>query len=143
MDVSWKLMLPCEAASVRVARRLVLASLESAEVDPDTGFEIGLAVTEACANVVEHAASRSGYTVAVRINATVCQVDVIDAGAGFDAERVGMGVAETAECGRGIGIMRELMDRVRYQRVAAGGSWVRFEKALPADQPRASLAMAG
>lgn len=143
MDVSWKLTLPCEAASVRVARRLVLAALESAGVDSEISFEIGLAMTEACANVVEHAKAPSGYTVGVCIDGSVCRVDVIDSGVGFDLEQAPHRAADTAESGRGLSIIRELMDHVRYHRVPAGGLWVRFDKALrDADHP-APLALAG
>lgn len=50
----WSLRLRREAASVPLARRLLLGSMDAAGVDPEIAFELSLALSEACANAVEH-----------------------------------------------------------------------------------------
>ncbi|RAJ38684.1 histidine kinase-like protein [Kitasatospora sp. SolWspMP-SS2h] len=56
MDIWWTLHLKRDPASVPLARRILLGAMDSAGVDPQIAFDLGLALTEACANAVEHAA---------------------------------------------------------------------------------------
>ncbi|GLW54649.1 ATP-binding protein [Kitasatospora phosalacinea] len=56
MEIWWTLHLKREPASVPLARRILLGAMDSAGVDPQVAFDLGLALTEACANAVEHAA---------------------------------------------------------------------------------------
>ncbi|MFJ5882948.1 ATP-binding protein [Kitasatospora cineracea] len=56
MDIWWTLHLKRDPASVPLARRILLGAMDSAGVDPQVAFDLGLALTEACANAVEHAA---------------------------------------------------------------------------------------
>ncbi|MGW4382092.1 ATP-binding protein [Kitasatospora sp. NPDC004531] len=55
MDIWWTLHLKRDPASVPLARRIMLGAMDSAGVDPQDAFDLGLALTEACANAVEHA----------------------------------------------------------------------------------------
>ncbi|MFK0193893.1 ATP-binding protein [Kitasatospora sp. NPDC090308] len=55
MDIWWTLHLKRDPASVPLARRILLGAMDSAGVDPQIAFDLGLALTEACANAVEHA----------------------------------------------------------------------------------------
>ncbi|OKJ00016.1 ATP-binding protein [Kitasatospora sp. CB01950] len=55
MDIWWTLHLKRDPASVPLARRILLGAMDSAGVDPQDAFDLGLALTEACANAVEHA----------------------------------------------------------------------------------------
>ncbi|RKE20423.1 ATP-binding protein [Streptomyces sp. TLI_171] len=55
MDIWWTLHLKRDPASVPLARRILLGAMDSAGVDPQVAFDLGLALTEACANAVEHA----------------------------------------------------------------------------------------
>ncbi|WP_030744585.1 ATP-binding protein [Streptomyces sp. NRRL F-5135] len=54
MSIWWSLHLRREAASVPLARRLLLGAMDTAGVDPDVSFDLSVALTEACANAVEH-----------------------------------------------------------------------------------------
>ncbi|MFD5763050.1 ATP-binding protein, partial [Streptomyces sp. NPDC127044] len=54
MSIWWSLHLRREAASVPLARRLLLGTMETAGVDPDVSYDLSVALTEACANAVEH-----------------------------------------------------------------------------------------
>ncbi|MFD0564549.1 ATP-binding protein [Kitasatospora saccharophila] len=56
MEIWWTLHLKRDPASVPLARRILLGAMDAAGVDPQVAFDLGLALTEACANAVEHAA---------------------------------------------------------------------------------------
>ncbi|MFB7913752.1 ATP-binding protein [Streptomyces sp. NPDC056061] len=58
MSIWWSLHLRREAASVPLARRFLLGTMETAGVDPEISFDLSVALTEACANAVEHGGDR-------------------------------------------------------------------------------------
>lgn len=93
MSIWWTLHLRREAASVPFARRILLGTMDTAGVDPDISYEIGVALSEACANVVEHAGrmssgARGGYQVTAKIEGDRCRIEVRDFGPGFPDRRV-------------------------------------------------------
>jgi anti-sigma regulatory factor (Ser/Thr protein kinase) len=73
--------------------------------------DVLLAVIEAIGNVIEHTAAQ--YTVSVTANTKQVTIDVTDYGSGFSLEGHSM-PAPFAEAGRGIPIMRSLVDSVEY-----------------------------
>ncbi|NYI05490.1 ATP-binding protein [Allostreptomyces psammosilenae] len=85
MDIWWTLHLRREPASVSLARRILLGTMESAGVDEDIAHEIALALSEACANAVEHAAgpyAAREYRVTATISGDHCRIEVADHGWG-------------------------------------------------------------
>ncbi|MFD8687961.1 ATP-binding protein [Streptomyces sp. NPDC059651] len=109
MSIWWSLHLRREAASVPLARRFLLGTMESAGVDPDVSFDLSLALSEACANAVEHGGARGGagdatedwdaweepsgaacgqYRVTAYLDGEKCRIEVADSGPGFPARRV-------------------------------------------------------
>jgi serine/threonine-protein kinase RsbW len=88
VDVNWTLLLPREAESVGKARRMLRDTATLAGVDPEVSFDLGVALTEACANVIEHAGQAEGYWVAAGISSDRCWIDVIDNGVGFAPRRL-------------------------------------------------------
>ncbi|MCX5141545.1 MULTISPECIES: ATP-binding protein [unclassified Streptomyces] len=112
MSIWWSLHLRREAASVPLARRFLLGTMESAGVDPDISFDLSLALSEACANAVEHGGAHgdagdvlndwdawdaweepSGtacgqYRVTAYLDGEKCRIEVADSGPGFPARRV-------------------------------------------------------
>lgn len=50
MSIWWSLHLRRDAASVPLARRLLLGTMETAGVDPDISYDLSVALSEACAN---------------------------------------------------------------------------------------------
>ncbi|MEY9839628.1 ATP-binding protein [Streptacidiphilus sp. EB103A] len=92
MDIWWSLHLRREPASVPLARRILLGTMASAGVDPDISHEVGVALTEACANAVEHAAhltdtgEDSGFQVTATIEDGCLRVEITDTGPGFSAD---------------------------------------------------------
>ena len=152
MDVNWTLLLPREAESVGKARRMLRDTATLAGMDPEVSFDLGVALTEACANVIEHAGQAEGYWVAAGISADRCWIDVIDNGVGFAPRRLAehgadplrqrarlapVPLAETPEGGRGLMLIEALCDRVDIRNHPARGAMIHFERDL---KPRQQLA---
>lgn len=79
----WSLHLRREAASVPLARRVLLDTMSTAGVDPDQSHDIALALTEACANAVEHVRSAEAgdtFQVTAAIREGRLHVQVMDSG---------------------------------------------------------------
>ena len=89
MSIWWSLHLRRDAASVPLARRLLLGTMETAGVDPDICFDLSVALSEACANAVEHGGdtghddSRGAYRVTAYLDGEKCRIEVTDSGPGF------------------------------------------------------------
>ncbi|MGX1548889.1 ATP-binding protein [Streptomyces adustus] len=89
MSIWWSLHLRCEAASVPLARRLLLGTMETAGVDPDISYDLSVALSEACANAVEHGGSTphggcpEAYRVTAYLDGEKCRIEVADSGPGF------------------------------------------------------------
>jgi serine/threonine-protein kinase RsbW len=89
VDIWWSLHLRREPASVPLARRILLGTMATAGVDPDISYEVGVALTEACANAVEHACPGTaageddGFQVTATIEGNRLRIEVTDSGPGF------------------------------------------------------------
>lgn len=131
MEIKLTLALPRDEYSVPVARRVLSRSMEVLGVDERVVADIELALTEACTNVLDHAAETDEYEVSAGIDGTQCIIEVIDRGGGFDSSAHGVGDAdEGAEDGRGIQLMRALVDRVTFTSRPQSGTVVHLEKQL-------------
>src|SRR3954452_21662955 len=140
MSIWWSLHLRRDAASVPLARRLLLGTMETAGVDPDVSYDLSVALSEACANAVEHGggAAHGGMSEAYRVTAYLdgekCRIEVADSGPGFPAGRprtVTRPVRVDAEHGRGLGLIEELADHVHIgNKPGRGGAVVSFDKIL-------------
>lgn len=132
MVISFSLSLPSDEASVPVVRRLCRSALNDLGVQPPCIADIELAVTEACTNVLKHAeATDESYDVDVEIDDTDCTIRVIDSGGGFDHDEKGREEALAgSESGRGIHLMRALVDNVRFISRPEEGTIVHLEKEL-------------
>jgi serine/threonine-protein kinase RsbW len=129
------LRLPSESGSVTAARRTVECALEAVDVDAQTRGELALAVSEACSNVVQHAGQVRGYSVSVTTDDDRCVVEVADDGRGIDADRLTDRLPDLAfDRGRGLHIIRAVMNEVHLSSGPAGGSIIRMVKRLL--QPR-------
>ena len=125
---------PSSFESVAVARRAVGLFARSRGFAPPDVSDIVLAVGEACSNAVEHGHTGKQYVdVRCEFEGDVLRIEIGDRGGGFD-ERRAMTAAIPAEFlgrGRGIPIMRAVMDGVRY-RITPAGTTVFLEKRLVA-----------
>ncbi|WP_028804029.1 ATP-binding protein [Streptomyces sp. 142MFCol3.1] len=140
MSIWWSLHLRREAASVPLARRLLLGTMESAGVDPDISYDLSVALTEACANAVEHGGgtangpSSEAYRVTAYLDGERCRIEVADSGPGFPGGRARPPIRPArgdSEHGRGLCLIHELADHVQIDSgPGRGGAVVSFDKIL-------------
>ena len=91
-DVEFCLVFRCETLSVPVMRRVLGDTLRGLGVDEEAVYDILLAATEACTNVLKHSGRDApGYAVVTSLGAVGCQVEVADEGIGcrLPASRAG------------------------------------------------------
>ncbi|MBF9070827.1 ATP-binding protein [Streptacidiphilus fuscans] len=109
MDIWWSLHLRREPASVPLARRILLGTMATAGVDPDVSYEVGVALTEACANAVEHACPGTaageddGFQVTATIEGNRLRIEVTDSGPGFAARMGRHSLGHSQSHGQGLG----------------------------------------
>ena len=125
--------LPRESVSVPVVRRLAAQALRAFGVHDDDVDDVQLAITEACANVIDHAAETDTYDVKIELAADRCAITVVDQGAGFDATSVPRLADDDAEVGRGLGLMRALVDNLAFRNEPQAGAVVHMVKGLRYD----------
>jgi serine/threonine-protein kinase RsbW len=138
MSIWWSLHLRREAASVPLARRLLLGTMETAGVDPDISYDLSVALTEACANAVEHGGagadggSSEAYRVTAYLDGEKCRIEVADSGPGFSRGHTPRPAAHAdAEHGRGLCLIEQLADHVHIgNKPGRGGAVVSFDKML-------------
>ncbi|MFE4513262.1 ATP-binding protein [Kitasatospora sp. NPDC056783] len=86
MDIWWTLHLKRDPASVPLARRILLGAMATAGVDPQIADDLGVALSEACANAVEHGATGrpdDGFQVTASISGDRLRIEVTDSGPGL------------------------------------------------------------
>ncbi|NUR68294.1 MAG: ATP-binding protein [Streptomyces sp.] len=138
MSIWWSLHLRREAASVPLARRLLLGTMETAGVDPDISYDLSVALSEACANAVEHGGdtghggTSEAYRVTAYLDGEKCRIEVADSGPGFTRPSPAVRRAPSeAENGRGLCLIQELADHVHIgNKPGRGGAVVSFDKIL-------------
>jgi serine/threonine-protein kinase RsbW len=130
-NISLTLRLPRDRVSVPVVRHLTEYALGEVGADPNDAHDVELALAEACANVLTHAGPGDIYDVEVIIGPYNCVIRVVDVGAGYDTAAVtGQMSGADAESGRGIALMRSLMDNVRFTSEPERGTVVQLVKSL-------------
>lgn len=131
MEIKLSLVLPRDELSVPVVRRVLTASMQALGVEADVVADIEVALTEAVTNILDHAAEGFEYEVSAGIDGNTCLIEICDRGGGFDASELGHDEAPpSAEEGRGIQLMRSLVDKVTFQNVPKVGTVVHLEKRL-------------
>ena len=131
MEIRLTLALPRDQMSVPVVRRVLKSSMITLGVEEEVTSDIELALTEACTNVLNHAGDADDYEVVVGIDGQTCIIEVVDRGSGFDGSEHGHEDADhSAEQGRGIQLMRALVDRVTFSSQPRAGTVVHLEKKL-------------
>jgi serine/threonine-protein kinase RsbW len=131
MRMSVLLHLPREADSVPAVRRLLRCALTVLHVDRQSGTDLEIALTEACANVVKQATGADRFEVRLDVAEDHCAIDVMDNGAGFDAGTVDeRSPAADSERGRGLYLIKALSENVRMHSTPRNGSLIHFEKSF-------------
>ena len=135
-DVKFCLMFRCETLSVPVMRRVLGDTLRGLGVDEESVYDLLLAATEACTNVLQHGGREvRQYTVITSLGAVGCQVEVADEGVGAALRRTrwrrrlaGIPVAQLPESGRGLAVMRACVDNVTLDTSPGRGTVVTLRK---------------
>src|ERR1700730_17580194 len=103
MEIKMVLDLPRDAVSVPVSRQVLDSCLETLGVRPDTRADIALALTEACANVIQHAGPGEEYEVQVSARNRRCVIEVVNTGSADSEPAADGSIASTFQRSRGQG----------------------------------------
>ena len=137
MEINMTLHLPRDAATVPVSRQVLDSCLQALGVTPDTRADIALALSEACANVIQHAGPGEKYEVQVSAKNCRCAIEVVNTSSNGGAP-VSLGaiavtsdpLSPCAEHGRGLKIIDAVADNLRLSGDDRQGTIVHFEKTL-------------
>lgn len=131
VQLTLTLCLPRDGLTVPIARHVVRNSMEEVGVGEDCIAAIELALSEACTNVLKHSGPGDEYEVVLSIDPPNAVIRVVDRGHGFDFQNLSNESAPpTAERGRGIELMRALVDEVKFTSLPEEGTIVHLEKEL-------------
>jgi anti-sigma regulatory factor (Ser/Thr protein kinase) len=112
------------------AREAVMNLIKKHGLTEDEEIDVFVALQEALANAVLHGCQNDGTKTIfcrVEVDPSALTIVVADPGPGFDIDAINCNPPDinTTDHGRGICLMRSLMDEVGYRR---GGSEVRLQK---------------
>ena len=128
MELSLALTLPRDEQTVPVARHIVRNAMEQVGVESSCVYDVELVLSEACTNVLLHSGPGDQYKVRLDLEDHLSVIRVIDVGRGFDSAKL---QAEDslldAERGRGLGLMRALVDRLDLTSRSEAGTIVTLE----------------
>jgi serine/threonine-protein kinase RsbW len=140
------LHLPRDAVSVPISRQVLDSCLETLGVTADTRGDIALALSEACANVIQHAGPGEAYEVQVSALDCRCSIEVVNTGSrngepvadGRGAEMddpdafalAGDPLSAISEHGRGLTIIDAVADNLQLTGNKRQGTTLHFEKTL-------------
>jgi serine/threonine-protein kinase RsbW len=133
MHLQLRLLLPGEERSVPVVRKVLGEALGVLGVERDCLDDVELVISEACTNVLDHAGPHDEYVVLVGIDGTDCTIEVCDEGREFSAPPTvdaGTLIDPDAEHGRGVQLMRALVDDLDFTASDDRGTVVRLHKSL-------------
>lgn len=130
MEIKLTLALPRDSITIPVVRRTLTQSLDALGIEAECREDIRVAITEACTNVLDHAVDGDDYAVSCGITQDTCVIEVVDRGHGFDPGAIAAGADVSAEQGRGIQLMRALVDRIHFDNRPEAGTVVHLEKRL-------------
>lgn len=131
MELSLALTLPRDEQTVPVARHIVRNAMEQVGVEETCVYDVELALSEACTNVLLHSGPGDLYVVRLDLEDRIGVIRVIDVGHGFDSVKLqAEDAAPEAERGRGLGLMQALVDRVDLTSRSEAGTIVTLVKIL-------------
>lgn len=113
------LELPASPEYLAVARERLAAFLARAPIAPEALFDLQVALSEACANVIRHARTPH-FTVRFVLCDKDVTVEVTDQGSGFDPAILDRAAAAGAAPGHGFRLMRALTDRLDVETTSTG-----------------------
>ena len=131
MELSLALTLPRDEQTVPVARHIVRNAMEQVGVDETCVYDVELALSEACTNVLVHSGPGDEYVVRLDLEDRRGVIRVVDVGHGVDSAKLEADDAlPDDEQGRGLGLMQALVDRFDFTSRPEAGTIVTLEKDL-------------
>ncbi|HEV2919677.1 MAG TPA: ATP-binding protein [Actinomycetota bacterium] len=131
MELSLALTLPRDEQTVPVARHIVRNAMEQVGVDETCVYDVELALSEACTNVLVHSGPGDQYVVRLDLEDRLGVIRVLDVGHGVDSAKLEADDAlPDDEQGRGLGLMQALVDRFDFTSRPEAGTIVTLEKDL-------------
>ena len=134
MHIEISLALPRDRESVSAVRRIVASAMAEVGVERSCAADVELALTEGCANVVRHATSTDRYQVTFELNRDAAKVTIADSGLGFEVNGRQRMAGALAEGGRGLALMRMLMDEADFRVQEGRGTRVMLTKQIVLDE---------
>lgn len=132
MDIEFSLALPRDAIGIPMVRRVLGDAMRSLSVSEGCISDMLLAVSEACSNAVRHGGPANRYEVSAAIGFGRCDVRIADSGDGLPSMPLHFPPAET-ENGRGLLIMRSVVDEISFGVTPGRGTTVHLRKLLAWD----------
>lgn len=114
-----ELVLPAKASYVALARTLLQDTARHSGFNGDQAAEMAVALSEAFTNVITHART-PWITIRYAVAPLGFTIEVRDDGEGFDTAVLEHPYDPVAESGRGMHLIRSLMDEVECQSSSAG-----------------------
>ncbi|MHB8671048.1 MAG: ATP-binding protein [Acidimicrobiales bacterium] len=134
MRIQVSLCLPRDAKTVALVRSVTMAALDKLGITAECVDDIRLALSEACTNVIQHAAETEEYEVRVELTDDLCRLSVIDAGHGLDASALAPRMPDpSSHRGRGVALMAALTDGASFSSQPSTGTVVHLVKSLRLD----------
>jgi serine/threonine-protein kinase RsbW len=131
MELSLALTLPRDEQTVPVARHIVRNAMEQVGVEETCVYDVELALSEACTNVLVHSGPGDEYVVRLDLEDRLGVIRVVDVGHGVDSAKLEADDAlPDDEQGRGLGLMQALVDRFDFTSRPEAGTIVTLEKDL-------------
>jgi len=134
VHIEISLALPRDRESVSAVRRIVASAMAEVGVERSCAADVELALTEGCANVVRHATSTDRYQVTFELNRDAAKVTIADSGMGFEVNGRQRMAGTLAEGGRGLALMRMLMDEADFRVQEGRGTKVMLTKQIVLDE---------
>jgi serine/threonine-protein kinase RsbW len=136
MASDWAMTLPSDARLLPCVRVFLEALCRQRAIPENVASAIVLATHEAAANVIRHA-HRNDPAMPLHIDCTISQahveIELCDEGEPFDIDAVpALNPAEVRPGGRGVFLIRTLMDEVSCRRRPEGGNTLRLCKKIAA-----------
>lgn len=125
-----RLKIPCSEEFAAIVRLQAEAIARRVWFGEEEIYDIITAVGEVCDNAIEHGTSEMGIDVQYLMTMDEFRVEVQDYGAGFDPAGMGLEPPDLfSERGRGIFLMKNLMDRVEIDSQEGRGTRIIMAKA--------------
>ncbi|MBT2234611.1 ATP-binding protein [Nonomuraea sp. NEAU-A123] len=112
-----------------MVRRVLGDAMRSLNVSEACISDMLLAVSEACSNAVRHGGPANRYEVTASIGSGRCDVRVVDNGVGIPSMPMTFPPPDT-ENGRGLLIMRSVVDEISFGITPGRGTTVHLRKTL-------------